>query len=103
MFADSAQIRVLFTESVQPHTFGSALTVQIPMGIPSTTVTIQAMLSVVRGSGRRLASGVFEVWWGFGIGRMSGQTQMTKTDLCGGPTAGPSQLTLTTPTHLARS
>jgi len=47
VIADSAQFSVLVTESVPPHSVGTALTVQTSLGFLLTTVSIQAVPPVV--------------------------------------------------------
>lgn len=47
VIADSAQFSVLVTESVPPHSVGTALTIQTSLGFLLTTVSIQAVPPVV--------------------------------------------------------
>ena len=47
VIADSAQFSVLVTESVPPHSVGTALTIQTSLGFLLTTVRIQAVPPVV--------------------------------------------------------
>lgn len=47
VIADSAQFSVLVTESVPPHTVGTALTVQVSLGFLLTTLTIQLIPPLV--------------------------------------------------------
>jgi MFS family permease len=47
VIADSAQFSVLVTESVPPHTVGTALTIQTSIGFLLTTVTIQIVPPLV--------------------------------------------------------
>jgi MFS family permease len=47
VIADSAQFSVLVTESVPPHSVGTALTVQTSLGFLLTTVSIQAVPPLV--------------------------------------------------------
>jgi MFS family permease len=51
VIADSAQFSVLVTESVPPHSVGTALTIQTSLGILLTTVSIQAVPPVVARAG----------------------------------------------------
>lgn len=68
VIADSAQFSVLVTESVPPHSVGTALTVQTSLGFLLTTVSIQAVPPVVAHVGwawafPMLALGpVFGIW-----------------------------------------
>jgi MFS family permease len=47
VIADSAQFSVLATETVPPHTVGTALTLQVSLGFLLTTVTIQIIPPLV--------------------------------------------------------
>lgn len=47
VIADSAQFSVMVTESVPPHSVGTALTIQTSLGFLLTTVSIQAVPPVV--------------------------------------------------------
>lgn len=68
VIADSAQFSVLVTESVPPHSVGTALTIQTSLGFLLTTVSIQAVPPVVARVGwawafPMLALGpVFGIW-----------------------------------------
>jgi MFS family permease len=74
VIADSAQFSVLVTESVPPHSVGTALTVQTSLGFLLTTVSIQAVPPMVARVGwawafPMLALGpVFGIW---SIGRLA--------------------------------
>jgi MFS family permease len=74
VIADSAQFSVLVTESVPPHSVGTALTVQTSLGFLLTTVSIQAVPPLVARVGwawafPMLALGpVFGIW---SIGRLA--------------------------------
>ncbi len=74
VIADSAQFSVLVTESVPPHSVGTALTVQTSLGFLLTTLSIQAVPPLVARVGwtwafPMLALGpVFGIW---SIGRLA--------------------------------
>jgi MFS family permease len=74
VIADSAQFSVLVTESVPPHSVGTALTVQTSLGFLLTTVSIQAVPPLVARVGWEwafpmLALGpMFGIW---SIGRLA--------------------------------
>ena len=48
VIADSAQFSVLVTESVPPHSVGTALTLQVSIGFLFTTITIQLIPPLVQ-------------------------------------------------------
>jgi MFS family permease len=80
VIADSAQFSVLVTESVPPHSVGTALTVQTSLGFLLTTLSIQAVPPLVARVGwawafPMLALGpVFGIW---SIARLASLAQST--------------------------
>jgi MFS family permease len=67
IIADSAQFSVLVTESVPPHTVGTALTLQTSLGFLLTTITIQVVPLIVRVAGWPWAFALLAVGPAFGI------------------------------------
>ena len=67
VIADSAQFSVMVTESVPPHSVGTALTVQTSLGFLLTAVTIQAVPPLVARVGWAWAFPILAVGPAFGI------------------------------------
>jgi MFS family permease len=67
VIADSAQFSALVTESVPPHTVGTALTLQTSMGFLLTTVSIQLVPWMVKLVGWKWAFPVLALGPAFGI------------------------------------
>ena len=67
VIADSAQFSVLVTESVPPHSVGTALTVQTSLGFLLTTVTIQIVPPLVARVGWAWAFPILALGPAFGI------------------------------------
>ena len=67
VIADSAQFSVMVTESVPPHSVGTALTMQTSLGFLLTAVTIQAVPPLVARVGWAWAFPILAVGPAFGI------------------------------------
>jgi len=67
VIADSAQFSVLVTESVPPHSVGTALTLQTSIGFLLTTLTIQVVPPIVAYAGWPTAFALLAVGPVFGI------------------------------------
>jgi MFS family permease len=71
VIADSAQFSVLVTESVPPHTVGTALTIQTSLGFLLTMVSIQLVPPVAAAIGWRWAFLMLAAGPAFGIGAIN--------------------------------
>ena len=67
VIADSAQFSVLVTESVPPHTVGTALTLQTSLGFLLTAVVIQLVPQLAEQVGWRWAFAMLSLGPMFGI------------------------------------
>jgi len=67
VIADSAQFSVLVTESVPPHTVGTALTLQVSLGFLLTSITIQIVPPIVAAIGWAWAFPVLAIGPALGI------------------------------------
>lgn len=81
VIADSAQFSVLVTESVPPHSVGTALTVQTSLGFLLTTLSIQAVPPIVAHVGWAWAFPMLALGPAFGIwsiGRLASLVPTTR-------------------------
>jgi len=79
VIADSAQFSVLVTESVPPHSVGTALTVQTSLGFLLTTLSIQAVPPLVARVGWAWAFPMLALGPAFGIWSIARLTSVLAT------------------------